>query len=175
MAPYYVRSIEEPVMTFEEMARLRPTTSMSFSAHTPDLRRAVMLGVPDAIVLSLVEAGGVRRTVEFVQACELMGVGFWFYSGDTGIASAGYLHLSAAIEAIREPHQSLSRWQADDVIEEGPLVAHNGVVTLPDGPGLGVTLDRRSLERCHQRFVDEGPFPSGEAPGAPSAGPYARF
>jgi glucarate dehydratase len=175
MDPYYVRSIEEPVMTFEEMARLRPSTAMSFSAHMPDLRRAVALGVPDALVLSVTESGGVRRTVEFVQACELMGVGFWFYSGDTGIATACYLHLSAAIEAIREPHQSLTRWQSDDVIAEGPLAAENGVVKVPEGPGLGVTLDRQALERCHQRYLDEGPFPSGEPSGAAPVGPFARF
>ena len=115
------------------------------------------------------------RAAAVVQACELMGVGFWFYSGDTGIATACYLHLSAATEAIREPHQSLTRWQSDDVIAEGPLAAENGVVKVPEGPGLGVTLDRQALERCHQRYLDEGPFPSGEPSGAAPVGPFARF
>jgi L-alanine-DL-glutamate epimerase-like enolase superfamily enzyme len=25
-------------------------------------------------------------------------------------------------------------------------------VAVPDGPGLGVTLDRKALARCHERF-----------------------
>ncbi len=36
------------------------------------------------------------RTLRFIAACEAMGIGFWCYSGDTGIASAGYLHVVAA-------------------------------------------------------------------------------
>jgi glucarate dehydratase len=135
---------------------------MSFSTHRPDLRRAVALGVPDAFVLDLVELGGIRRTVEFVQACEQLGFGFWFYSGDAGVATAAYLQVAAALEPIREPSQSLLRWTADDVIEGGPFSPRRGVLRVPDGPGLGVTLDRAALERCHRRFLDEGPFPSGD-------------
>lgn len=37
----------------------------------------------------------------------------------------------------------------------------NGAVSLPEGPGLVVTLDPTALARCHQRYLDDGPFPSG--------------
>jgi glucarate dehydratase len=166
LAPYDIRCIEEPVGSHEELARLRPFTDIAFSAHAPDLRRAVALGVPDFYVLNIVELGGIRRTVEFVRACELFGIGFWFHSGDTGVASAAYLQLSAALEPIREPSQALFHWYADDVIAEGPFCPRRGVVCVPEGPGLGVTLDPVALARCHERFRSEGPFPSGDA-GAP--------
>ena len=80
LAPYDIRCIEEPVGSHEELARLRPFTDIAFSAHAPDLRRAVALGVPDFYVLNIVELGGIRRTVEFVRACEMFGIGFWFHS-----------------------------------------------------------------------------------------------
>jgi glucarate dehydratase len=163
LAPYQVQVLEEPVRTFEELARLRPHTPIAFSAHEPDLRRAVHLGVPDYFVQTIPELGGIRRTVEFVAACELLGFGFWFYSGDTGVASAAYLHLAAALEPLRRPSQALFRWMADDVIAEGPFSPYRGTVAVPDGPGLGVTLDRKALERCHQRYRDEGAFPSADA------------
>ena len=166
LAPYDIRCIEEPVGSHEELARLRPFTEIAFSAHAPDLRRAVALGVPDFYVLNIVELGGIRRTVEFVRACELFGIGFWFHSGDTGVASAAYLHLSAALEPIREPSQALFHWYGDDVIAEGPFCPRRGVLPVPDGPGLGVTLDPAALARCHERFLAEGAFPSGE-PGTP--------
>ena len=38
----------------------------------------------------------VAGTRRFAAACEKVGVGFWFYSGDFGIATAAYLHLAAA-------------------------------------------------------------------------------
>jgi L-alanine-DL-glutamate epimerase-like enolase superfamily enzyme len=57
----------------------------------------------------------------------------------------------------------LFRWYADDVIEGGPFVLRNGIVPVLTGPGLGVTIDARALKRCHERFLQEGAFPAGQA------------
>lgn len=160
IAPYRVRTFEDPVDTFEEMRRLRPLIPCTFSTHNPDIRRAVTLGVPDAFVCNIAELGGIRRTVQFVSACELMGIGFWFHSHETAVASAAYLQLSAALEPIREPSQTLFRWLADDVVSD-LFVPRGGMLSVPAGPGLGIELDREAFERCHRRFVEEGPFPSG--------------
>jgi glucarate dehydratase len=159
-APYQIRNFEDPVMTFEEMSRIRHNTNSTFSTHWPDLRRAAALGTPDYFVLNLVELGGIRRTIEFVRACDLLGFGVWFHSGETGVASAAYLHVAAAIEALREPSQALFRWMTDDVIAEGPFSPKRGVLRPPSGPGLGVTLDPKGLARCHERYRAQGSFPS---------------
>ena len=57
------------------------------------------------------------------------------------------------------------RRAGDDVIEGGPHRLENGVTALPEGPGLGVTLDRTALARCHERYLTEGAFPSGDPTG----------
>jgi glucarate dehydratase len=163
--PFDIRYYEDPVETNEEMAALRPATRASFSSHLTDLRKAVALGAPDTIVSNVNEFGGIRRAVEFARACERFDVGFRFHSGETGIGSAAYLHLSAAIASVREPSQTLFRWYADDVIAEGPFVPTGGLVEVPTGPGLGVTLDPRALARCHERYRSEGPFPGGHGAG----------
>ena len=60
-------------------------------------------------------------------ACERFDVGFRFHSGETGIGSAAYLHVSAAHRLTSgEPSQTLFRWYADDVIAEGPFVPRGG-------------------------------------------------
>jgi glucarate dehydratase len=159
--PFNIRTLEDPVDTLEEMQRLRPHISCTFSTHNPDLRTALRLRVPDAFVCNLVELGGIRRTVDFIRACEMFGIAFWFHSQEAGIATAAYLHVSAALEPIREPSQTLLRWVADDVTKEGPPVPLAGHVDVPDGPGLGVTLDPKALKRCHQRYLDDGAFPTG--------------
>ena len=169
---YDIRYYEDPVETHAEMAALRPATRASFSSHLVDLRPAVELGAPDTIVSNVNEFGGVRRTVEFVRACERFDVGFRFHSGETGIGSAAYLQLSAAIGHVREPSQTLLRWYADDVIAEGPFVPRDGAVAVPAGPGLGVTLDPAALRRCHERYRTEGAFPGG--PGRPGYGATFR-
>ncbi len=165
--PYDIRNYEDPVATFEEMAQLRKHSAIPFSSHLPNLRRAVALGVPDTIVTNFAVLGGINRAIRFIGACEAMGVGFWCYSGDAGVCTAAYLHVTAATQWIHEPSQSLFRWQIADVVEGGPFRQTNNVVPVPEGPGLGVTLDRSSLDFLHRHFVDHGPLDHFHDPAAP--------
>ena len=162
-----IRNWEDPCATFEEMAQLRRATAIRFSVHTPDLRRAVALGVPEAFCTDVNVHGGIGRTVRFIGACEQMGIDFWCYSGDSGIASAAYLHLAAALHWIREPSQSLFRMQPLDVIEEGPFRPRDNTVRVPEGPGLGVTLSRDKLAHCHRLFVEHGAYDKFHDPDRP--------
>jgi len=162
-----IANYEDPVATLEEMAQLRQHSSIPFSTHVPDLRLATRLGAPDTFVLNLTVLGGLSRTLKFIAACEAMGSGFWCYSGESGIGSAAYLHVVAATRWIHEPSQSLFRWQIDDVIEEGPMKPKNNVLTVPEGHGLGVTLSKKALRRCHERFLREGPYNHYHDPAAP--------
>lgn len=165
LEPFDVAWYEEPVESYEEMAALRCVTPASLSSHRIDLRKAVALGAPDAIVTNINELGGIAGAVSFIETCARFDLGFRFHSGETGVASAACLHLSAALEHVRGASQTLFRWYGDDVIEGGPFVPHGGVVPVPDGPGLGVVLDPKALARCHRRYVDEGPFPAASKSG----------
>ncbi|HET6620049.1 MAG TPA: mandelate racemase/muconate lactonizing enzyme family protein [Dongiaceae bacterium] len=171
--PFVIHYYEDPVETYEEMAALRGATRASFCTHLIDLPKAARLRAPDAIVTNLNELGGIRRTVDFIRACEAFDIAFRFHAGETGIASAAYLQVSAAMEHVREPCQTILRWYADDVIEGGPFSPSKGVLKVPDGPGLGVLLDRKALQRCHERFLSEGAFPAG-APGQHYGGAFRK-
>jgi glucarate dehydratase len=171
--PYNVRNYEDPTATLEGMAKLRQHSAISFSTHTVDLRKAVRLGVPDAFVTNLAVLGGLSRAVKFIAACERMGIGWWCFSGETGIGIAAYLHLIAATPWVTEPGQCILHWQKDDVIEDGPFCPKNNVVAVPEGPGLGVTLSPERLKRCHERFLQEGPYNFFRDPEAP--GQYRRL
>ncbi|MBK8158357.1 MAG: mandelate racemase/muconate lactonizing enzyme family protein [Rhodospirillaceae bacterium] len=165
--PFDVRNYEDPVATFEEMKALRQHSAIPFSSHVPDIRRAVALGVPDYFVTNFAVLGGISRALRFIAACEAMGIGFWCYSGDAGICTAAYLHVSAATQWISEPSQSLFRWQTGDVIAGGPFRQSNNVVSVPTGPGLGVSLDHNALKYWHAHFVDHGPLDHFFDPMAP--------
>lgn len=154
--PYNIRNYEDPVATFEEMAQLRLHSAIPFSTHVPDLRRAVALGAPDAFCNNIALLGGIRKTQQFVAACEAMGKDFWCYSADLGICTAAYLHLVAATAWIREPSQSLFRWQPEDVIVGGQFKQVNNTIPVPEGHGLGVEIDRDALNFFHQKFMTDG-------------------
>jgi glucarate dehydratase len=153
---FNILSIEEPVATLEEMARIRATTTIGFSAHEANLKEAVRLSAPDAFVVQFGMFGGIRRTLNFMAACEEFGVNVWFKSPDAGVATAAQIHVTAAIDSVTEPSQTLLRWHADEVIADGPFVPKDGEVPPPDAPGLGVTLDPIALARCAERYASEG-------------------
>ncbi len=173
LEPLDIRCWEDPVATFEDMVKLRQHTAIPFSAHTPNLRQALALGVPDAFCTDVNVHGGIGRALKFIAACEQMGVDFWCYSGDSGIASAVYLHLAAAHSHIREPSQSLFHMQPLDVIEEGPFRPRNNKLRVPEKPGIGVTLCRDKLDYCHQLFLQDGPYNKFHDPDRP--GVYRRL
>ena len=146
------------------MAKLRQHSAIPFSSHLPDLRLAVELGVPDTFVLNVMTLGGLRETMKFISACELMGVGFWFYSGETAVGTAAYMQLAAALPYLSQPGQSLFRWYADDVVAE-LIQPHANLVSIPDAPGLGVTPDPQALTRCKQRYERDGVISQLGVPG----------
>jgi glucarate dehydratase len=173
LAPYDIANIEDPVASFFDMAKLRQHSAIPFSSHVPDLRLAVELGVPDTFVLNVSRLGGLRETLKFVSACEVMGVGFWFYSGESAVGTAAYMQLAAAVPYLDQPGQSLLRWYADDV--SVPLFEPRAnSLPIPTGPGLGLAPDPQALQRCKQRFEQEGPLPQLGEPGAAHHRRFAR-
>jgi glucarate dehydratase len=173
LEPYNVRNYEDPVATFEDMAQLRQHSAIPFSTHIPDLRRAVALGAPDYFVCNFAALGGIAKTMKFIAACEAMGKGFWCYSNDLGIMTAAYLHVSAASPLISEASQSLFAWQIGDVIEGGPFRQKNNTVRVPEGNGLGVTLDAKAMKHWAKHFTDHGPMSHFHDPAMP--GRYRRL
>src|SRR5688572_1878957 len=164
LEPFDIANIEDPALTFHDMAKLRQHSAIPFSSHLRDLRLAVELGVPDTFVLSVMTLGGLRETMKFISACELMGVGFWFYSGESAVGTAAYMQLAAAIPYLSQPGQSLLRWYADDVVAE--LIQPNAnTVPIPDGPGLGVTVDPQALARCKEQYERDGVISQLGVPG----------
>ena len=158
LEPFGIANLEEPVASFADMSDLRGSTTIPFSAHTPDVAEAARHGAPDTLVVGLGPLGGIGGARRFIGACEEAGVGFWFYSGDFGIATAAYLQIAAATPYVDAPSQSLLRWTTDDVIVGGPFSPEGGVVQVPDGPGLGVELDENALRRCVERYAREGAY-----------------
>lgn len=161
-----IAGIEEPCGTWAEAAILRAHTNIPFSAHEPDFGTAAQLGVPNTLVLSVLSCGGIARTVQTIRQCQEAGLGFWFYSGELGIATAACLQVAAALPFVGRG-QSLLRMQSDDVIVGGTPIPKGGFVALPDGAGLGVELDETSLVRCTQRFADDGEYLIYDAPPLP--------
>jgi glucarate dehydratase len=98
--------------------------------------------------------GGLRRSAELAAICRTWRVGVSMHSNShLGISLAAMTHLGGALPELSYAADTHTPWQCGvDVLEE-PLSIVDGAVTVPSGPGLGVTLDRDALARMHEDYL----------------------
>ena len=73
-----------------------------------------------------------------------------------GISLAAMVHLGAALPEVPYALDTHYPWQSDEVIVGGKIKFVDGAVEVPQGPGLGVELDREALARLHQNYLNCG-------------------
>ena len=63
------------------------------------------------------------------------------------------VHLAAATPNLSYACDTHWPWKTQDVIKGEPLTFEAGAVQVPDGPGLGVELDRDALAALHEQYL----------------------
>ena len=100
--------------------------------------------------------GGIQQNRKMIAVAEAFNMGVGMHSDrELGISTAAMLHFAATTPWITYAIDSHYHDQVDDIITE-PFVYKNGCMKVPDGPGLGVTLDRDKLARYHAAYKNEG-------------------
>lgn len=101
--------------------------------------------------------GGLRSSRYLARHCEEAGRGLSMHSNShLGISLAAMTHLAAATPNLTYDCDTHYPWQRDEVIEGGKLAFREGALSVPEGPGLGVTLDRDALKRLHENYLNGG-------------------
>lgn len=101
--------------------------------------------------------GGLKASRDLARICEIWGLGLSMHSNShLGISLAAMTHLAAATPNLTYDCDTHYPWQTDEVIEGGKLAFCKGCLGVPEGPGLGVTLDRDQLARLHQNYLTCG-------------------
>ncbi len=123
------------------------------SVCTPvDAQRAACLGAGDAVAVKPGKAGGLHaaRLVG-----EIAGVGGMRRFGGTALESsigtAASAHLCAALDGLEEDSELVGpQLLADDLVAQ-PLEYADGSLRVPDGPGLGITVDWDRVDKYTRR------------------------
>src|SRR5260370_33952249 len=95
----------------------------------------------------VVEAGGVIAASHIFALGGTLGIPCILGSqAEMGIGTAACAHLAAALPNLPHPIETFGplRYERDVVTPAVPIA--NGFLTPPDGPGLGVTLDREAID-----------------------------
>lgn len=92
------------------------------------------------------------RTARLDAQCASFGKPYWLQMVGTGITTAFMAHLGAIHPNAKWPGVTCHELWDNDLLEER-LEVKNGTVAVPDGPGLGVSVDADAIER----YRVEGP------------------
>ena len=153
---------EDPTRGQEGMARVRQAVDIPLATNMcttsfHDLPGSVRLGSEDIILSDHHYWGGLRASIELGRFCDTFGRGLSMHSNShVGISLAAMTHLAAAVPNLTYAVDTHYPWQSDEVIGGGEFCFEDGALAVPDGPGLGVELDRDALARLHQNYLDCG-------------------
>lgn len=161
---YDIEYLEDPVWGMRAMRRVNAkapwvtlASNMSVFAFD-DLEPAAFTDVLDVVLLDVHWYGGISRARVAGQVCETLGLDVGMHSGaEFGVSQAATLHLAAALPNLTLAPDSHYHHLTDDILEGGKLsYGRGGTMKVPQGPGLGVKLDRdklakyAALARSHQ-------------------------
>jgi glucarate dehydratase len=164
---------EDPVWGMPQLARLKefvaiPTATNTVVVNFEQLAANVATRAVDVILLDTTFWGGIRPCVKAAGVCETMGLGVAVHSsGELGIQLATMLHLGAVLPNLGYAADAHYHHLTDDVIAGGRMKYERGALRVPDGPGLGVALDRDKLREYHELYRELGGYPYDRDPGRP--------
>lgn len=155
IAAYGIDCAEQPVRADDwlGMARVQRAVDVPLMAHEgcfslTDFTALVELGAVRVLGVNTERPGGITQALRAIDYASRRGMGTILHNQPLGIASAAQVHLGAARAAVLGHAMELFGhiMMEDDLVVE-PLDYSGGRVLVPEGPGLGVTLDEGALQR----------------------------
>lgn len=154
--------LEDPVRGQESMAQVRkalkiPLATNMCTTSFEDIPNSIRIGSEDIILCDHHFWGGLRPCMQLAKISSVFGRGLSMHSNShLGISLIAMTHLGAAIPQLDYALDTHYPWQSEEVINEGPVKFENGSVSVPAGPGLGITLNRSNLEKLHNQYLKCG-------------------
>lgn len=135
--------------------QIREHTKLSIAMHfnSPPIMTALHEDVCDGFVIG----GGASRLMHETTLSAAANKPFWLQLVGTGLTTAWTLHVGAVATHAQWPAVTCMHIWQDDLIEQ-PITVKGGFAEVPQGPGLGVTLDEEAVERL--RLPDQDNLPT---------------
>ncbi len=169
--------LEDPVYGLNGLRRVRQMVRIPLATNTvvvnfEQLSANVLNIGCDVILLDTTFWGGIRPCIKAAGVCETFQLGVAIHSsGELGIQLASMLHLGAVIPNLSYAADAHYHHLTDDIIEGGLLPYEGGSMAIPDGPGLGVKLDREKLRQYQELYKELGGYPYDQDPLRPGWAP----
>ncbi|MGW5471311.1 glucarate dehydratase family protein [Streptomyces chartreusis] len=152
--------LEDPTLGTAGMAEVAARTGVPLATNMcvttfAEIKEAFTKDAVQVVLSDHHYWGGLRNTRQLAAICRTFGVGVSMHSNThLGISLAAMTHVASTVPDLHHACDSHYPWQSEDVLTER-LTFEDGKVAVPDGPGLGVELDRTRLAELHRRWLDD--------------------
>jgi muconate cycloisomerase len=137
-------AIPEPVMADESMCTIE------------DARRLVDRKACGMFNIRISKCGGLLDSLEIARVASQSGIQYQLgcQVGETGILSAAGRHFASCVSGIKYLEGSYARFLlAEDIVEEDVSFGYGGLACPLKGPGLGVRVNEKLLDKYTQDKV----------------------
>ncbi|GAB3741240.1 enolase C-terminal domain-like protein [Nocardiopsis nanhaiensis] len=152
--------LEDPCNGLANMARLKESSPVPLATNmlAEDFAKhmeVLQTGAADIVLLDHHVVGGLQRAVVLSQICQAWGLRTAMHSNShLGISLAAMTHLAATVSSEVYSNDTHYPWnEKHDILQGGPLQINEGILRVPEGPGLGVQLDEDLLGEAHERYL----------------------
>jgi L-alanine-DL-glutamate epimerase-like enolase superfamily enzyme len=151
---YNLEYFEQPMHStlIAESARLRRQTrtplALNESVTTPEVTLQILqLRAAEVLLPDTYQGGGILAVKKEAALCEAAGVPCVFHCAhDLGLKTAAMLHVVASTPAFTLANDCTYYGLEDDILTT-PFVIEKGRMRVPEGPGLGVTVDEGKVAK----------------------------
>jgi muconate cycloisomerase len=161
LGPFRISAVEQPVphADADGLAEVRKQISVPIMLDESlcglfDAERAVQRGLCDLFNLRLSKCGGFIPTLRLAQFARRHGLGYQLgcQVGETALLSAAGRHFATTVAGLRYVEGSYDRHLVREPLSTKDITMRWGAwAPALAGPGLGVTVDPRALERVMVR------------------------
>ncbi|MDI4643690.1 enolase C-terminal domain-like protein [Cohnella hashimotonis] len=164
---------EDPTWGLNGMRRVRsmvriPTATNTVVVNFEQLAANILDLAVDVILLDTTFWGGIRPCIKAAGVCETFQLGLAVHSsGELGIQLATMLHMGAVIPNLSHAADAHYHQLLDDILVGGKMKYINGAIQVPDGPGLGIKVDRDKVRQYAELYRELGGYAYDQDPVRP--------
>jgi L-Ala-D/L-Glu epimerase len=164
--PFGIEFFEQPILKedFDGLKWLRSMTSVPIAANQSswteqDILKLIREEATDIILIDPFQLGGLLRYARVAWIAQVAGVAAVRHSWcELGIGTYAAMHVMAASANFPMANQAYPEYLSDDVCQGDLFRFRRGRLSILHGPGIGVELDRRKLEKYARLYQTAGEF-----------------
>jgi L-alanine-DL-glutamate epimerase-like enolase superfamily enzyme len=161
LSAFDIQHCEEPIARWEfmKLPRVKKESPIPIMADEScgdehDAERLIELGACDYLNIKLGKAGGILKALRIVKLAEKAGIHLQVGAFmESRLAMTAFAHFALCSEQIEHYDFDTALMFSEDPVEGGISYEKNGVIHLPEEPGLGARIKLSALEKMDKVII----------------------